>query len=196
MIRPLHRFTAVLVLAASVAVVSGCSAAAPEAAPTATTGPSAPAASATPKTEASPDATAAASEDPTCETIILPTTVADFEALGWTNFEDAFTVGTVTVQVPEGVQCTWGDLSASAEDVQQFGGALITAAQAKTAEQDLVAEGWRTEDSPEGVYVTESADTAVATDDEGYGRTYLFGDGWVKYADTKQSLLLVQWPQS
>ena len=196
MIRPLHRFTAVLALAASLAAVSGCAATAPEAAPTATTAPSAAAPSATPEPEATSDTAAAASEDPTCETIISPAVVSDFEALGWTNFEDAFTVGTVTVQVPEGVQCTWGDLSASAEDVQQFGGALITAAQAKTAEQDLVAEGWRTEDATEGVYVTESADTAVATDDEGYGRTYLFGDGWVKYADTKQSLLLVQFPQS
>ena len=43
--------------------------------------------------------------------------------------------------------------------------------------------------------VTESADTAVATDDEGYGLTYLFGDGWVKYADTKQSIALVEWPR-
>ena len=193
MIRPLHRFTAVLVLAASLAAVSGCAATAPETAPTATTAPSAAAPSATPEPEATSDTAAAASEDPTCETIISPAVVSDFEALGWTNFQDAFTVGTITL--PEGVQCTWGDLSASAEDVQQFGWAPITAAQAATAEQDLLAEGWRTEDSTGGAYVTESADTAVATDDEGYGRTYLFGDGWAKYADTKQSLLLVQFPQ-
>ena len=194
MIRPLHRFTAVLVLAASLAAVSGCAAAAPEAAPTATTAPTAAAPSATPEPEATSDTAAAASEDPTCETIISPSVVSDFEALGWTNFADAFTVGTVTL--PEGVQCTWGDLSASAEEVQQFGWAPITAALAATAQQDLLAEGWSTEDSTEGVYVTESADTAAATDDEGYGRTYLFGDDWVKYADTKQSLLLVQFPQS
>ena len=122
--------------------------------------------------------------------------MSDFEALGWTNLADAFTVGTVTL--PEGVQCTWGDLAASAEQVQQFGWAPITAALAAHAQQDLLAEGWREEKSPEGVYITESADTAAAKDDEGYGRTYLFGgDGtWVKYADTKQSLLLVQFPPS
>ena len=40
-----------------------------------------------------------------------------------------------------------------------------------------------------------TTDTAVATDDEGYGLTYLFGDGWVKYADTKQSIALVEWPR-
>jgi hypothetical protein len=49
------------------------------------------------------------------------------------------------------------------------------------------------EEVPEGLIVTESADTTVATDDQGYGLTYLFGDGWVKHADTKQGLLLVTW---
>ena len=57
----------------------------------------------------------------------------------------------------------------------------------------LVAQGWKVEETPEGLFVTESADTTVATDDQGYGLTYLFGDGWVKYADTKQGLLLVTW---
>ena len=50
------------------------------------------------------------------------------------------------------------------------------------------------EDAAEGVYVTESPETAIATDEEGYGMTYLFGDGWVKLADTKQGLLLIEWP--
>ena len=51
----------------------------------------------------------------------------------------------------------------------------------------------RSKRPPRDSIVTESADTTVATDDEGYGLTYLFGDGWVKYADTKQGLLLVTW---
>ena len=50
--------------------------------------------------------------------------------------------------------------------------------------------------SPDGLIVTESSETTVATDEDGYGLTYLFGDGWVKYADTKQGLLLVRWPAS
>ena len=35
--------------------------------------------------------------------------------------------------------------------------------------------------------------TAVATDENGYGITYLFEAGAVKIADTKQSLLLIEW---
>src|SRR6478735_4406460 len=97
MIRPLHRFAAVLVLAASLAAVSGCAAAVPEAAPTATTAPSAAAPSATPEPSATSDTAAAPSEDPTCETIISPAVVSDFEALGWTNFQDAFTAGTINL---------------------------------------------------------------------------------------------------
>ncbi len=30
---------------------------------------------------------------------------------------------------------------------------------------------------------------------DGYGLTYLFGDGWVKLADTRQSLILVDTPR-
>ena len=38
--------------------------------------------------------------------------------------------------------------------------------------------------------------TAIATDDEGYGMTYLFTPGQVTVADTKQGLLLIEWPKS
>ena len=61
-------------------------------------------------------------------------------------------------------------------------------------EDHLVEVGWRVEESSEGTILTESAETTVATDEEGYGLTYLFGEGWVKYADTKQGLILVVWP--
>jgi hypothetical protein len=33
----------------------------------------------------------------------------------------------------------------------------------------------------------------MGTDEDGYGMTYLFGDGWVTLSDTKQGLLLVTW---
>ena len=58
------------------------------------------------------------------------------------------------------------------------------------------SQGWVREDSAEGVYITESPETTIAVDEEGYGMTYLFGDGWVKLADTKQGLLLIEWPKS
>ena len=46
-----------------------------------------------------------------------------------------------------------------------------------------------------GVYVTESPSTVIAPDENGYGITYLFADGQVTVADTKQGLLLIEWPR-
>ena len=55
--------------------------------------------------------------------------------------------------------------------------------------------GWRVEETPEGRHRhRERRDRRWRRTTEGYGLTYLFGDGWVKYADTKQGLLLVVWP--
>lgn len=133
-------------------------------------------------------------EEPTCATIISSTTVEDFESLGWSSLADTFVVGDVTI--PDGVRCIWGDFSTASDHVQVFGWAPISGDQATQAQNELVAQGWIREQSPDGVYVTENPETAVAVDDEGYGMTYLFADGWVKLADTKQGLLLVQWPPS
>lgn len=144
---------------------------------------------------ATPDSTESAGEpaDPTCETIISDTTVRDFTELGWTVKEEPFFVG--ETQLPDGLQCTWGDHSVASDLVQLFGWAPITEEQTTTAQSELLANGWREVTEDGQLYVTESADTADAVDDEGYGLTYLFGDGWVKLADTKQGLLLVEWPQ-
>ena len=57
-----------------------------------------------------------------------------------------------------------------------------------TPQQTLVDQGWVRESRRDGVYITESPETAIAKDDQGYGMTYLFGDGWVTIADTKQGL--------
>ncbi len=65
-------------------------------------------------------------------------------------------------------------------------------ADAERAREGLEDEGWRSEESAQGVYVTEDPQYAMSTDEDGYGMTYLFGDGWVKVADTKQGLLLVE----
>ena len=130
--------------------------------------------------------------DPTCETIIPAATVADFESVGWTARAEPFRIG--ELEIPEGVQCVWGDFTTATDHVQIFGWAPISEDDAAEAQDALVGQGWtRRRDRPRDVIVTESAETTVATDDEGYGLTYLFGDGWVKYADTKQGLLLVTW---
>ena len=193
MTRTLPRIAATLAVAATAALVTACAPTTPEAepAPTKTVeiAPTAPAAE--PEASASPEVDL---EEPTCETIISPTTVEDFESLGWTSLSDKFLVG--SFEIPDGVQCIWGDFSTATDHVQLFGWAPIAADQAEKAEAELVGQGWRREESPEGVYITESPETAASVDEDGYGLTYLFGDGWVKYADTKQGILLVEWPQT
>ncbi|WP_345802955.1 hypothetical protein AAIB33_07705 [Microbacterium sp. AZCO] len=192
MTRLLPRFVAIGTIAATALLASACSSPAPEPTPeptktvevTPTAGPEA-----TP----TPTADAGAPDTPTCETIIPKATVADFTSLGWDYLSDPFSVG--GVDLADGVQCIWGDFNTGSAP-QIFGWAAITKAKAQTAQDALVAEGWRVEESPDGVYVTQSTDDATATDAEGYGLTYLFGDGWVKYADTKQGLVLIEWPPS
>ncbi|MFF8185707.1 hypothetical protein ACF044_00410 [Microbacterium sp. NPDC016588] len=140
------------------------------------------------------DAPDAGSTEPTCETIILSSTASDFESIGWKPQSEPFRVG--ATEVPDGILCKWSDGSATAAGVQMFGWAPIDATAADKAEDDLVASGWKREDGANGeVYVTENPDWLAGRGADGYGITYLFGDGWVKVADTKQSLVLIDWPQ-
>ena len=91
----------------------------------------------------------------------------------------------------------WADFEGPAGDhLQIFGWAPIAEEQAADAQASMVAQGWIREDSTEGVYITEPKETTIAVDEEGYGMTYLFAAGWVKLADTKQGLLLIEWPKS
>lgn len=142
--------------------------------------------------EPSPSVTAAG--ESTCESILLPETVADLEGYGWTAQETPFYAG--AVELTGGIHCTWGDYTVASDHVQIYGWAPITDAQSETAQQELLSSGWTREDSADGIYITESADTAIATDGEGYGITYLFGDGWVTISDTKQGLVLIEPPVS
>jgi hypothetical protein len=194
MTRPLPRIAAILMIAATAMLASACASPAPQPDPTPSATADAAPADPTPEPESTTEPGADATDEPNCENILAKATVDDFESLGWTALADAFQAGSVSI--PEGVQCIWGDFSTATDHVQIFGWAPITAEQAETAVADLVAEGWTREDGDEGVYVTENAETAATVDEEGYGLTYLFGDGWVKYADTKQGLILVAFPQT
>ena len=195
MITRTARLCTALVLALSVSLATGCAATTPPPEPETSTG-----AEATPSVPATdpsaePTENAAPAEDPTCETLIADTTVADFQSVGWTARVDPFYVG--ELEIPEGLRCVWADFEGQAGDhVQIFGWAPIEADAAADAETALVESGWSRENAPEGVYVTESPETSIATDVNGYGMTYLFGDGWVTLADTKQGLVLIEWPRA
>ncbi|WJL95833.1 hypothetical protein QSU92_00975 [Microbacterium sp. ET2] len=141
---------------------------------------------------AAPTEEPAAAADPTCETIIPETTVADYDSVGWSAQASPFTI--TGEEVPGGIECVWANFDGPASDqLHIYGWAPIDEATADEARERLEAEGWTVEADPAGVYVTEPAETAVATDENGYGITYFFEAGTVKIADTKQSILLIEW---
>ncbi len=183
--------TAALVAGAALALAGCAASAAPDTAPSVdptAEGPAiaAPATTATPKSETE-------DVEPTCENIIPQATADDFTSLGWTYQSEPFRIGADALD--DGIQCKWGDTKIASDRVQIFGWAPIDAADAAKAQKDLVAAGWKVEKADEGTYVTENPEWLGGRGVDGYGLTYLFGDGWVKLADTKQSLVLVESPR-
>ena len=79
--------------------------------------------------------------------------------------------------------------------MQIFGWAPVDDATAVSARNELVASGWQVEVDADGTYVTENPEWLGGRGVDGYGLTYLFGEGWVKLADTRQSLILVDAPR-
>ncbi|GAA1690933.1 hypothetical protein GCM10009808_04850 [Microbacterium sediminicola] len=161
---------------------------------TPTSAPSAdadPAAAPTP----TPTATMAADAEPTCETIIPPSLVEELTAAGWTAREDDFYA--VDSVLDGGILCQWADYDAAASDhVLVYGWAPLGSGDKTRLQSELVAQGWIREDGPDGVYITEDPSYSVSVDENGYGMTYLFGEDWVKVSDTKQGLVLIDWPPS
>ncbi|WP_425836395.1 hypothetical protein [Microbacterium sp. PA5] len=129
----------------------------------------------------------------TCENLIGPDLVTELTDQGWTARKDPFVIG--DTELPDGTACTWGDFdNTTGDDLLLFGWSPITAEEAATVQTSLEAEGWIAEDGSEGLYVTEDPAQAIAVDEDGYGMTYLFGDGWVMVSDTKQGLILIERP--
>ncbi|MFT4221157.1 MAG: hypothetical protein QM611_11680 [Microbacterium sp.] len=185
-----HSVRALTALAAAVAIaaLAGCAPSEPDPAPTTAT-PTV-AVTATPTPSETP--TEAPAADPACDTIIPGDVAADFENAGLTSQTDVFRIG--PTEIPGGLWCRWGDANAPGDHVQIFGWAPLDPSEASQYQSTMVQEGWLREDDDDSVYLTEDPDTAAAVDDDGYGWTYQFGDGWVKFADTKQGLLLIDWP--
>ena len=141
---------------------------------------------------ATPAPVETATPEPTCDTMISPGTVEALTDAGWTAESKEFVIG--GVPLPDGLLCFWADYTVASDHGQLYGWSEMSAADAAEAQVTLLAEGWQREDGPEGIYVTENPQYAMGVDEEGYGMTYLFGDGWVKFADTKQGLILIEWP--
>ncbi|MFD4957207.1 hypothetical protein [Microbacterium sp. NPDC058389] len=180
-------------LALSALALTACSSS-PDAAPEPTSSSAPTTTAPEPSASTAPEPTAAAAT-PTCKTLISDSLVADYEKIGVTSQESPLYIG--SQQIDGGILCMWANFDQPAGDSGQiYGWAKMTDAEAEDAQNELLAEGWVREDAAGGVYITESHDTALVTDDQGYGMTYLFTDGQVTVADTKQGLLLIEWPKA
>ncbi len=188
--RPLARLVAAASIASLAVLVTACATDDPDTTPSQGVGPSAEAStppSLAPEEPDAPEALAA-----TCENIISAATMQQFTEAGWTVKQHDFMIGETHL---EGALCVWGDYAGPGSDnVAIFGWSPLTRAQASEAQNELIDAGWIREDVGRDVYITENPDYAIAVDEEGYGMTYLFGDGWVSVADSKQSLQLVNAP--
>ncbi|CAN7313702.1 hypothetical protein LJR045_001657 [Microbacterium sp. LjRoot45] len=157
--------------------------------------PSAPAGPTEPGSTPTPTVTVPAVDpaDVTCENLIGADLVEELTDQGWTPREDPFIIG--DLELADGTSCTWGDFEqATGDDLLLFGWSPITADEASSVQAALESEGWLREEGTEGVYLTEDPSQAIAVDEDGYGMTYLFGDGWVTVSDTKQGLILIERP--
>jgi hypothetical protein len=180
--------TAALV-AASAVLLAGCAGGDPE--PAAST----PASVETSEPETAPTVTTSPTPQaaaPACDTLIPQSVVDEFTANNWTYKQDVFQVGDLVLD--DGIECVWGDYTVASDHVQIFGWAPISASDAEAARADLITAGWQVVDDPAGDFITENPETAVARDEDGYGLTYQFGDGWVTLSDTKQGLVLIELP--
>lgn len=140
-----------------------------------------------------PTTSEGAPEGLSCESMISARTVAALSDAGWSAETKEFVVG--GVELPEGLLCFWADYTVGSDHGQLYGWSPISSADAEAAEQALLDEGWTREDGSDGTYVTEDTEYSMGTDEDGYGMTYLFGDGWVRLADTRQGLILIEWPR-
>ena len=136
-----------------------------------------------------PAETPVAQEELTCANLISQTTAEALTAQGWTTQEKDFQIG--EVPLPDGLLCMWADFSTASDHGQMYGFSELDESTSQKAQQSLDDSGWIRSSDSSGVYYTEDPRYAIATDDEGFGLTYLFGEGWVKFADTKQGLILI-----
>lgn len=129
--------------------------------------------------------------EPTCDTIITTGTVDALTSEGWTVRQREFVIGDVTVE--GGLECLWSDYNTASDHGQTYAWGPLTDAQARAAQASLLTDGWLRSTEGEVTYITEDPAYALTADDDGFGMTYEFGAGWVKFADTKQGLLLIEW---
>lgn len=129
----------------------------------------------------------------TCAALVSPGLADDLADLGWEAREEPFMVG--ATELDGGIQCKWGDPEGDGEAMQLYAWAPLEPERAAELEDELESEGWVREEEDSRVILTENPETAFQTDENGYGFTYAFGDGWVSFSDTKAGLDVIRWPR-
>jgi hypothetical protein len=167
-----RRAAAILLAAAATLALASC---APE--PQAGQGTSTPAPSAEPS---GPGA------EPTCETILPESLVAEFTEYGLRAVEEPFSFGDpATTSLPEGLMCTWGNPElATDHGVQMFGWAPLDPAGRDKWSAFLQEQGWIRSEGGDLLYFSDPFEGVD-------GVTYAFADGYVVLADTKEGVTLV-----
>ncbi len=125
----------------------------------------------------------------TCDTIVSDGIVEALTSQGWTSVQEEFHIGETIVD--DGLMCMWADFTTASDHGQMYAWGAIDDAKADAAMAGLTRDGWLRSTQDAHTYFTEDPAYAIATDADGFGMTYEFGDGWVKFADTKQGLLLI-----
>lgn len=132
--------------------------------------------------------------DPTCKTLIIESVVQTLTSTGAEAREEPFMIG--STEIEGGLLCRWGIFGdGDAGGAQLYGWAPIDTETAARAADTLEKQGWlREAGEGDGFFITENPDTIVIADEDGYGMTYQFGDGWVTVSETKLGLQLIQIP--
>lgn len=152
---------------------------------------SAPTTAPPPETTPTPESTDGAEVALDCTTLLAPASVSQLEQAGWTSKQGPFVIA--DTELSGGIQCMWAESANASGNVLLFAWAPIEAELAATLEAKLVSAGMTREETADGVYVSEPAQTG--TDAQGAaGFSYLFGDGWVVAGDSRDSLSLIQRP--
>ncbi|WEG07451.1 hypothetical protein PU630_09245 [Microbacterium horticulturae] len=122
---------------------------------------------------------------PTCEAILPAETVSAFTDAGWTSRQDPFYVG--NTELSDGLQCIWGNPEVASDDVQVYGWAPLSGDEAQQVTDELTAQGWVESEENGAKYF-------VAPDDAPMGMAYRIAGDELTVSDTKQGLLLIEWP--
>lgn len=187
------RLRTIVAISAAALLLAGCtSSEQPEPVETAPVSAETSAPTAGPDNTPTPEATEEPPAELDCTSILAPQSVSQFEQVGWTSKQDPFVIA--ETELPGGIQCMWADFTVASGNLLLFAWAPIDDELAVSLQSKLVAQGMIREEGTEGVYITEDARFSPTVDEDGYGFTYLFGDGWVTAAETRASLSLIERP--